>query len=207
MPFINGRFYMNPTYGRVIENARDSDAVPRQSAANQKQAGASRWVTINGRHVLIQETQAGHARDKAYLDRYYNAVSSLAKKYNVDPALVLGLGIESGFASQGTYARTGDAFGMTGGSTTNMTTAASPAENVQKFFDNYGNQIRGTGSDIPAFINGLEGREFFGQPVKGWKVYNSANSESSRMIGSGISQMRRDIPTYLSQRNAKPVVR
>ena len=85
-----------------------------------------------------------------------------------------------------------------------MTTAASPAENVKKFFDNYGIQIQGTGSDASAFINGLEGRDFFGQPVKGWKVYNSVNSQWGHMIGSGISQMRGDIPTYLSQRNAKP---
>jgi rare lipoprotein A (peptidoglycan hydrolase) len=58
MPFINGRFYMNPAYGRVIENARNSEASQRLSAANQDRANA-RWVTINGRHVLIQETHDG----------------------------------------------------------------------------------------------------------------------------------------------------
>jgi hypothetical protein len=46
-------------------------------------------------------------RDKAYLDKYYDAVAAFAKRYNVDPALVLGVGIESGFASEGTYLRTG----------------------------------------------------------------------------------------------------
>lgn len=39
------------------------------------------------------------ARDRAYLDNYYGPVSALAQKYGVDPALVLGVGIESGFAS------------------------------------------------------------------------------------------------------------
>jgi hypothetical protein len=42
------------------------------------------------------------SRDKAYLDAYYDAVSAWAKHYNVDPTLVLGVGIESGFASAGT---------------------------------------------------------------------------------------------------------
>jgi hypothetical protein len=78
--------------------------------------------------VLIDEAQGGQAqhdqaranhlsvRDKSYLGKYYNPVTVLAKRYDVDPALVLGVGIESGFASKGTYLRTGDRFGMTGGS-------------------------------------------------------------------------------------------
>jgi hypothetical protein len=67
------------------------------------------------------------ARDKSYLDKYYDPVRVMAKRYAVDPALVLGVGIESGFASKGTYLRTGDAFGMTGGSGEHMTAANSPA--------------------------------------------------------------------------------
>ena len=140
------------------------------------------------------------SRDKAYLDKYYDAVATLAKEYNVDPALVLGVGVESGFASQGTYLRTGDAFGMTGGSTKHMTKAASPAKNAQQFFENYGNQIRGTGSDAAAFINALQGRNASGGQVKGWKVYNSLNPKWGSIVESGIHQMRRDIPTYLAQR-------
>lgn len=74
MPFIRGRYYMNPVYGRVIENARASESPLRPVTANQQQTG-SRWVTLNGRHVLIHEAQAGQAgqlsaRDKAYLDKY-----------------------------------------------------------------------------------------------------------------------------------------
>ncbi len=160
---------------------------------------------MDGRHVLIQKTQAGRPRqlsprDKAYFDKYYDAVATLAKEYNVDPALVLGIGVESGFASQGTYLRTGDAFGMTGGSTKHMTRAASPAENVRQFFDNYGSQIRDAGSDSAAFINALQGRHASGEQVKGWKVYNSRNSRWGSIVEGGIHQMRRDIPTYLAQR-------
>ena len=212
MPFINGRFYINPAYGRALEAARTAEAASQRHETDPQEPGAH-WVTIDGRHVLIHETQAGRAhhprgpaagdlsaRDKAYLDKYYDAVRAQAKNYKVDPALVLGVGIESGFASQGTYLRTGDAFGMTGGGTKHMTTTAFPAENVKQFFDNYGDQIRGTGSDASAFINALQGRDASGARVPGWKVYNTVNPSWPRFIGGGIQQMRRDIPIYTSQR-------
>ena len=208
MPFINGRYYMNPAYGRQIEAARD--AASNLHEPGQQEPGGH-WVTIEGGHVLIHETQAGrgghHAtaphlstRDKAYLDKYYDAVAALAKNYNVDPALVLGVGVESGFASQGTYLKTGDAFGMTGGSTKHMTTAASPAENTQQFFDSYGNQIRGTGSDASAFINALQGRDASGERVPGWKTYNTVNPKWNTLVRHGIAEMRGAIPVYVSQR-------
>jgi len=152
MPLINGRYYANPTYGRAVEAARASEE-KRPDANNE----GGRRVTIDGRHVLLHDAQAKRQpsvsdRDKTYLDKYYDAVVAFAERYNVDPALVLGVGIESGFASKGTYLRTGDAFGMTGGSTGHMTTANSPEQNVEQFFENYGGQIRGTGRDASAFM-------------------------------------------------------
>jgi len=121
----------------------------------------------------------------------------------VDAALVLGVGIESSFASEGTYLQTGDASGMTGGSTKSMTTASSPTENVKEFFDNWGGQIRGSGSNVKVFLNGLEGQNAKGERVKGWKVYNSRHPGYWRsLIEKGIGQMRRDIPIYLLQRKA-----
>ncbi len=214
MPFISGKFYANPAFGRGVEAARLVELSSQQGAPSQpvtagqqeKHDEGTRWVTIDGRHVLIRDGQAQRqphvsARDKAYLDKYYDAVASLAKRYNVDPALVLGVGIESGFASQGTYLRTGDAFGMTGGSTKHMTAAESPEQNVKQFFDNYGNQIRGTGSDATAFVNGLQGRDASGNPVNGWKVYNTDRPASwGVLVNQGIAQMRRSAPAYLAQR-------
>jgi hypothetical protein len=94
---------------------------------------------------------------------------------------------------------------MTGGSTKNMTKATSPDENVKQFFHNYGNQIRGTGTDASAFMNGLQGRDAFGEPVKGFKVYNSAHPvEWHDLISGGIGHMRATLPRYLSQRPKKP---
>ena len=75
MPFINGRFYMNPAYGRVIENARNSGASQRLSAANQDRANA-RWVTINGRHVMISEAQNHQSSDSRG-----DNIADTAKKY------------------------------------------------------------------------------------------------------------------------------
>jgi hypothetical protein len=185
---------------------------PTQTGPKQ-QSDSGHWVTIDGKHVLVHESQGksaqGHLsqRDKAYLDKYYDAVNKLAKKYNVDPTLVLGLGIESGFASQGTYLRTGDAFGMTGGNTKHMTTAASPDEDVEKFFANYGEQIQGAGSDTSAFINGLEGRDAFGKLVRGQKVYNTLNPDWPTDVRNGVDQMKRSVPAYMSLRNAQKVTK
>ena len=204
-PFINGGFYLNPGYGRAVEAARAVENASENGESAQ-QEGGGHWVTINGRHVLINQAQAERprrisARDKAYLDKYYDPVAALAKVYNVDPALVLSVGSESGFATRGTYLRTGDAFGMTGGNTKNMTTAASPTENAKQFFDNYGNQIRGTGNDDSAFLNALQGLDASGKGVPEWKVYNTFDSKGwNSMVADGIHQMRRAIPIYLSQR-------
>jgi hypothetical protein len=168
MPLIKGKYYANPAFGRAVEAARAAE----EERPDENNEGG-RWVTINGHHVLLHDSQAKRqpqlsVRDKAYLDKYYDAVAALAKRYNVDPALVLGVGIESGFASEGTYLRTGDAFGMTGGNTKHMTKSESPEQNVKQFFDNYGNQIRGTGNDASAFVNGLQGCDPSGKRVNGW---------------------------------------
>jgi hypothetical protein len=207
MPLINGKYYANPAFGRAVEAARAAE----EERPDENNEGG-RWVTIDGHHVLLNDTQAKRqpqlsVRDKAYFDKYYDAVAAFAKRYNVDPALVLGVGIESGFASEGTYLRTGDAFGMTGGNTKHMTTAESPEQNVKQFFENYGNQIRGTGNDESAFMNGLQGVDASGKRVRGWKVYNNANPKWRSFIGGGIDEMRRDIPSYLSERKAGRVGR
>jgi hypothetical protein len=236
MPRINGRFYANPLFGRALERAREAESgrvwteqypeLGFQSSAEQtgsqatpskteprQQSGSDHWVTIDGKHILVHESRGKSAqshlseRDKAYLDKYYDAVNKLARKYQVDPTLVLGIGIESGFASQGTYLRTGDAFGMTGGNTGHMTTAASPDEDVAKFFAGYGEQIRGVGSDTSAFINGLEGRDGSGKLVKGRKVYNSNNPDWPADARNGINQMKRSVPAYISLRNAQKVTK
>jgi hypothetical protein len=82
MPFINGKFYMNPAYGRAIERARKAGGIwseerpefagaplQKQNFSNegspsnaQQQSSGDHWVTINGRHVLIQGTSAEQAR-------------------------------------------------------------------------------------------------------------------------------------------------
>jgi rare lipoprotein A len=55
MPFINGRFYMNPAFGRSIERSRAADAHRPEPRAQDQ----DRWVTIAGRHVLIQTSEHG----------------------------------------------------------------------------------------------------------------------------------------------------
>jgi hypothetical protein len=65
MPSINGKFYMNPAYGRAVERPRAKEAAPSQHEPQQSQGRDARedenghWVTIDGHHVLIQEGSAG----------------------------------------------------------------------------------------------------------------------------------------------------
>ncbi len=70
---------------------------------------------------------------------------------------------------------------------------------------NYGNQIRGTGSNASAFVNALQGQNASGNRVKGWKAYNSVNPDWKGFIKGGINQMRRDVPIYVFQRKSEPV--
>jgi hypothetical protein len=137
-------------------------------------------------------------------------VNRLAQKYHVDPKLVLGLAYESGFATRGTYNQTGDAFGLTGGSKRHMTFASSPEENVRQLFRLYGQQIYGTGSDVDAFLNALQGKNADGKPVKGWRIYNSdrtgglpAGAAFLAGARNGIKQMQRVVPLYLQERGAR----
>lgn len=67
MPFINGRFYMNPAYGRALEAARladegAEDEKPEMLAASDPPDGNDHWVTINHHHVLIHEGTAARGR-------------------------------------------------------------------------------------------------------------------------------------------------
>jgi len=67
VPIVNGRFHINPAHGRAVERARlaraERNALPRHRNQEDEQSG--HWVTINGRHVLIDEAQAGRASRSA----------------------------------------------------------------------------------------------------------------------------------------------
>ena len=54
MPFINGKFYMNPAYGRALENARANGPTDEDQGGHR--------VTIKGHHVLIEEAQGGRTQ-------------------------------------------------------------------------------------------------------------------------------------------------
>jgi rare lipoprotein A (peptidoglycan hydrolase) len=61
VPFINGRFYINPAHGRALERARLAEA----ERDEQRQQQAGHWVTINGNHVWIRDTPPGGAQHRA----------------------------------------------------------------------------------------------------------------------------------------------
>jgi len=74
VPFVKGRFYMNPAYGRAVERARSAEGSPDQPA---QQRPGPHWVTIEGHHVLIGEEQAGRPRRTAGA-----RIAATAEKYS-----------------------------------------------------------------------------------------------------------------------------
>ena len=68
MPFLNGKFYMNPAQGRALERARANPAISHPA----EQQSDAHWVTINGHRVLIHDASKA-ARDK---------IAGIANKYN-----------------------------------------------------------------------------------------------------------------------------
>lgn len=172
----------------------DGDAVPLQLMASQ--VGAAGRTQAPNRSAVECQAPGLTPSDNHFLNGYYRPVATLARQYGVDPALVLGVAGESGFGSAGTYRRTNDAFGMTGGSTRHMTTASGPDENAREFFQGYGPQIQGSGSDVDRFVNGLLGRDPSGAVVRGWKQYNK-NKGYDLGLKSWISRMQRETPRFL----------
>jgi hypothetical protein len=140
-------------------------------------------------------------RDKSYLDRYAPSVIAHSKAHDVDPAFALGVGLlESGGASAGTYTKSNDAFGMTNGSPETMSRfppgPAGVEPDVSKFFDVYGERIRGVGSDEGAFCNALQGLDSSGHAVEGRRRYNSKNTNYCDALHANIESVRRALPAW-----------
>ena len=156
-----------------------------------------------------------------YLCLYYQPMAAKVSTYDVNVALPLGLGIESTFASAGTYLSTGDAFGITGGSLKHMPHVTSPEQDVDLLFSSgttcgtpsYGERMRGTGSNITLFLQHLEledakNNQLTTKPDKNGNVQNLKcmyNSDKlpptgwKAMVRYGIGEMQKDIPIFLSE--------
>ena len=59
MPWINGRFYMNPAHGRAVELARAAETAAQHPMPHEQQHDGTHWVTIDHHHVLIDEVHVG----------------------------------------------------------------------------------------------------------------------------------------------------
>ena len=76
MPIINGKFYINPAHGRGLERARISETNSNDVSGRPEQEKGDHWVTINGRHVQLDEGQAGRA-----LPTTREKIAATAKNY------------------------------------------------------------------------------------------------------------------------------
>jgi hypothetical protein len=68
MPFIKGRYYLNPSYGRAVERARARTLAGEQPELDATDSPGGQWITINHRHVFIGQTR--------------KRIASIAHKYN-----------------------------------------------------------------------------------------------------------------------------
>jgi hypothetical protein len=87
MPFINGRYYMNPAHGNAVERARYTKINAPAPQAHGQTSGAH-WVTINDRHILIRD-RAGvrtASDETTKLNKIYNEISGLRPKEGVTTA-------------------------------------------------------------------------------------------------------------------------
>ncbi len=90
MPFINGRYYMNPAYGRAVERARlravsaenrEPEEVPASATASQQGPGEDgHWVTIDYRHVFIHQGSRANPGRRA-------RIADIARKHAGDTSL------------------------------------------------------------------------------------------------------------------------
>jgi len=153
-------------------------------------------------------------RDRAYLDKYYKAVVAMAKAFGLDPALLLGLGgHESTYATSPRYKRTGDAFGMSGGQPGDIMHFKSPDKNASKWFGLYGDRIRGVGSNVEQFLNGLEledanGNQLTTKPDRNGNTQNLCCMYNSQQIPPtdwkdavrrNITEIQGDLSVYTPQ--------
>ncbi|MGB8543562.1 MAG: hypothetical protein WCD49_18180 [Candidatus Acidiferrales bacterium] len=105
MPFINGRFYINPAYGRALERARGADGIWSEQfpelaepalqeqdfwsggapSKARRESSDSHWVAIGGHHVLIDQTegnQESHNRRNQQKQRAIrDRIAETARKY------------------------------------------------------------------------------------------------------------------------------
>jgi len=160
----------------------------------------------------------------SYLCRYYQPMVTKANAVGVDPALPLGLGIESHFADpnwpNNLYNKTGDAFGLTNGTSAHPVHASSPEDDVSKLFSeptakgcspSYGERMRGTGTNVELFLQRLEREDANNNPLTGPPDKNGNRRNLGCMwndhpltwkpfIRDGISKMQHDIPIFLNSR-------
>jgi len=61
MPFINGKFYMNPTYGRALEHARARDAASNLESQQQDQGAKSSIKLDKDKFVRSMDENANKA--------------------------------------------------------------------------------------------------------------------------------------------------
>lgn len=79
MPFINGRFYMNPAYGRALEQARSLES--GQNAAGENVAARSSDTHTSDKQGTLSEDKEPQAEHETRIaNRVYNETGGLRPK-------------------------------------------------------------------------------------------------------------------------------
>nr|DAQ56872.1 MAG TPA: PLxRFG domain protein [Caudoviricetes sp.] len=156
--------------------ARPADThldIPEMQEPSAKASGGAGGSGATGQAVAVQGAASGAASDATNAkERLWNAILPYAKKYNVDPRLVLAQLSHESANFDSDLARSANNYG---GLTTTENTGmpqpdgnmqyarfSSPEDFVDHYFKWWGDTIKDSGSDVDAFTSKLKNEGYFG---------------------------------------------
>ena len=156
--------------------ARPADTnldIPEMQEPSAKASGGAGGSGATGHAVAVQGAASGAASDATNAkERLWNAILPYAKKYNVDPRLVLAQLSHESANFDSDLARSANNYG---GLTTTENTGmpqpdgnmqyarfSSPEDFVDHYFKWWGDTIKDSGSDVDAFTSKLKNEGYFG---------------------------------------------
>ena len=145
----------------------------RTGSTDDTSTGSTSGGSATGQAVAVQGSASGAASDATNAkERLWNAILPYAKKYNVDPRLVLAQLSHESANFDSDLARSANNYG---GLTTTENTGmpqpdgnmqyarfASPEDFVDHYFKWWGDTIKDSGSDVDAFTSKLKNEGYFG---------------------------------------------
>ncbi len=168
-------------------------------------SGYQRSVEVNGTQVTQQVSgyvqtrnrSGGAAGNPSHVDRFFDIMhaplQAASARLNLPPEYILGLSsYESGWLNSHNTGLN-NPLGLTRGGANNLRFQSNEAA-VRYWERLYGEQVRGSTS-AEDFVDRLRG-QLNGQPVPGWRVYNTINANWRTNVLDNIRTVQRRLPLW-----------